>query len=155
VSVWDIRSGKLVTPILSHPGIVDRVEFSADGRLLLSHSAEGTARVWDARTGEALALPLDVGGPIAECRFVPGKPAVLALANSRLIVRELVREQRSIAGLARLCTLLAAHRSDANGGLQPLAPHELQASYSRVAPVEGKTAKGKTVARLDTGRPRR
>jgi WD40 repeat protein len=50
VHVWDAQSG---TPLYSllHDGEVLSVAFSADGRLIASGSADGTARVWSAAGG--------------------------------------------------------------------------------------------------------
>src|SRR5262249_10142908 len=41
-----------------HEGIVYYAQFSPDGRRLLTASNDGTARVWDLKTGEAIGGPL-------------------------------------------------------------------------------------------------
>jgi WD40 repeat protein len=41
---------------LEHRATVNIVRFSADGRRLATSSADGTARVWDARTGRSVAV---------------------------------------------------------------------------------------------------
>jgi len=45
---------------LSHPSWVTAVAFSADGRLIVSGSADNTVRIWDAATGaQRHLLPID------------------------------------------------------------------------------------------------
>ncbi len=66
--VWDTETGKPVGPLPSLPTIdrmINSVSFSADGRWLVTTSAPqphidqpGTARVWDAATGEPAGAPL-------------------------------------------------------------------------------------------------
>jgi len=48
VRVWDAASGDLLTIFVGHHGEV-RSTFSPDGRMILTASADHTARVWDAR----------------------------------------------------------------------------------------------------------
>lgn len=60
--VYDAATGRPVTPKLSHRGgkaeglAVDDVEFSPDGKTLLSAGDDGTVRIWNARTGSALKV---------------------------------------------------------------------------------------------------
>src|SRR5262249_6823093 len=42
---------------------VKSVQFSPDGRRIVTATADATARVWDAQTGKLLAGPLERGGP--------------------------------------------------------------------------------------------
>jgi WD40 repeat protein len=50
VTVWDVKAGKEVRPITGHDATVWVVAFSPDGSQVLTTSADGTARLWDAKT---------------------------------------------------------------------------------------------------------
>jgi WD40 repeat protein/tRNA A-37 threonylcarbamoyl transferase component Bud32 len=54
VRIWDSATGDPVSPPLSHPGPVESVAFSSDGRLLLTAS-DRAARVWSLSTDERTA----------------------------------------------------------------------------------------------------
>ncbi len=60
---------------MRHPRDVFDAEFSFDGRLIVTASADCTARIWDASTGEAISPPL--------IHRYPVKRAVLAPHNYR------------------------------------------------------------------------
>jgi WD40 repeat protein/tRNA A-37 threonylcarbamoyl transferase component Bud32 len=47
VKVWDSHAGTLVRTFRGHTGYVHDMAFSPDGRLLVSASHDGTAKVWD------------------------------------------------------------------------------------------------------------
>jgi WD40 repeat protein/tetratricopeptide (TPR) repeat protein len=53
-----LRQCPKVTQILFHDGPVSEVVFSPDGSRVLTASEDGTARVWDAATGQPLAPPM-------------------------------------------------------------------------------------------------
>jgi WD40 repeat protein/tRNA A-37 threonylcarbamoyl transferase component Bud32 len=59
--VWDAASGQPVTPPMASPssGLGSmHIEFSADGRCLLTAGGFLAARVWDAQTGQPMTPPL-------------------------------------------------------------------------------------------------
>jgi WD40 repeat protein/tetratricopeptide (TPR) repeat protein len=58
--IWDAENGERSGPPLSHKGAVRAAQFSPDDKLVVTASADGTAKVWSATTGrEMLALPHD------------------------------------------------------------------------------------------------
>jgi WD40 repeat protein len=57
VRVWDTTSGKPVGEPLEHGGAVRSAAFSADGKRVVTASADGTARVWETATGRPATPP--------------------------------------------------------------------------------------------------
>jgi WD40 repeat protein/serine/threonine protein kinase len=46
VELWDVSAGKSAGRLIGHKGEINSIVFSADGQLLATGSADGTARVW-------------------------------------------------------------------------------------------------------------
>jgi WD40 repeat protein/DNA-binding SARP family transcriptional activator len=69
--VWDVETGELLFTLDGHMDAVRAVSFSPDGSRIVTGSWDGTARLWDAATGEQLAV---LG--------VWDRPAVIAAAFS-------------------------------------------------------------------------
>ncbi|HYO14661.1 MAG TPA: hypothetical protein VE685_15815 [Thermoanaerobaculia bacterium] len=57
--------------VMVHPKSVLAASFSPDGRLVATGSADGKARLWDARTGRAVGAPLAHSGPVSALSFSP------------------------------------------------------------------------------------
>jgi WD40 repeat protein/serine/threonine protein kinase len=88
--VWDLATGRAVTPPLPHAASVLWARFSLDGRRMVTASAYGTARVWDAVTGKALGPPLHHPGEILQVRASPdGRRVVTACRNGTACVWDL------------------------------------------------------------------
>jgi len=57
ITIWDATTGRPVGERLRHDNVVWFAQLSLDGRCALTASSDGTARIWDSRTGHALGKP--------------------------------------------------------------------------------------------------
>ena len=71
VLVWDMVTGRARTHISAHHGSVGTVEFSPNGRSILTASADKTARVWDAATGQPITPVLNHQRWVTHATFSP------------------------------------------------------------------------------------
>jgi WD40 repeat protein len=139
--VWDVESGQPVTPPMQHRKPVLHVEFSPDGRLILttcgSHSlvSEGSAsgRLWDAATGQPVTPPLRHSDPL---RTVDGgafspEGSMLATHSRDCTTRiwAVASEGSPIDDLRRLAQVLSGTQKDAVGGLSPLNTEDKLAAW--------------------------
>ena len=70
-------------PPLTHGDGLNTVEYSPDGTEILTASKDGTARLWDARTGAPIGEPLRHGGDVLKAVFSPdGRRVATASADS-------------------------------------------------------------------------
>ena len=79
--LWDSGTGALLPMTMQHDDWINRVDFSADGSLLLTASRDGTARVWDATTGLPLGHPLRHKGLVEWAGFSPDGRRVLTASE--------------------------------------------------------------------------
>ena len=70
-SVWNVKTGELVTEPLEHEGSVISAAFSHDGRYIVTVSSDKTARVWDAKSGEPVTEPLEHEDVVYSATFSP------------------------------------------------------------------------------------
>jgi WD40 repeat protein len=59
--IWDVETGQLIHTLTGHSFTVNDVRFSRDGRWLVTASADGTARIWDAKSGSPRLILLSHG----------------------------------------------------------------------------------------------
>ena len=73
---------RAVLPLLRHAWIGTWADFSPDERQIATASADGTARVWDAQTGNPITPPLVHERPVGQVTFSPsGRRVVSASAD--------------------------------------------------------------------------
>jgi WD40 repeat protein len=68
--VWDTRTG-LPVALLRHSQRIRSAAFSPDGQRVVTASDDGTARVWEARTGRPAGPPLRHKKPVSSALFSP------------------------------------------------------------------------------------
>jgi dipeptidyl aminopeptidase/acylaminoacyl peptidase len=83
--VWDTRTGHAVTTPLRHGGWVRAVQFSPDGRQLLSASDDGTARLWDPETGHPVSEPMRHGARVTNAEFSPDGSHVVTFSSDKAV----------------------------------------------------------------------
>ena len=74
---WEIRSGQGVRCLDGHSGLVNMVRYNPDDRLLVSASADGTARIWDVAARRELHVLRGHVGDVRDARFSPDGSQVL------------------------------------------------------------------------------
>jgi len=70
IHIWDVASGEEISTLTGHGGIVWNVTFSPDGQILASVSSDGTAKIWDWRSGDLLKT-LDFPDQVGSVSFSP------------------------------------------------------------------------------------
>jgi eukaryotic-like serine/threonine-protein kinase len=68
---WDARTGARIDPPLHHLDGIFHVEYSRDGRRILTCGEDSSARVWDAASGEPLTPPMRHSAYVEHAAFSP------------------------------------------------------------------------------------
>lgn len=91
--VWDVPANRLVQ-VLSHRAKLISATFSRDGESILTVSADGTARVWNAKSGSQLGPELRHGAAISSAAFsADGARIITAGSDGIARVWEAINDQ--------------------------------------------------------------
>jgi eukaryotic-like serine/threonine-protein kinase len=98
--VWDLETGRRLIGPLQHDGAILTIDFSPDGKMLVTGANDGTARVWRAADGAAVGEPLrHRPQPIWVARFAPDSRRVLTATHAgRAIVWDVASGKRICLG---------------------------------------------------------
>jgi WD40 repeat protein len=83
--VWDVATGRAITVPLRHGGLVKVVQFSPDGRKLLSASEDGTVRLWDPETGHPVSETMRHGAQVTRAEFSPDGSRVATFSSDKSV----------------------------------------------------------------------
>jgi WD40 repeat protein len=75
------KRGHPLDSLTGHDNTLSDVEFSHDSRLVASASGDGTARLWDRRTGEEIAVLLDDAENVVSVAFSPDDTRLVTVAD--------------------------------------------------------------------------
>jgi WD40 repeat protein/predicted Ser/Thr protein kinase len=85
VPLWDATTGRLRALLNRHGGAVTAAAFSPDSRLLVTTSADGTARAWDAATGEPRCVLRGHEGAAHGAAFSPDSKRIATVAEDGVV----------------------------------------------------------------------
>ena len=89
-----------------HGDRVTDLDWSPDGAMLLSCSADGTACLWRTDGGALVRTLRNMSGPLGCCRFHPDNPNLILLGTA---AGELLALNASTGACACACACVARH----------------------------------------------
>jgi WD40 repeat protein len=81
IFLWDVATGIQQTKLRGHESQVDALEFTRDGKRLVSGGGEGAVRVWDLATRKEIVEPMGAGGSVAKLALSPDGTKVVSSAH--------------------------------------------------------------------------
>jgi WD40 repeat protein len=75
VKLWDLHSGKLLFDLRGHSDVVFSMQFSSDGKEIVTASKDSTVKVWDVETGRLL---MTLEGHQAAVNYAEFKPSIIS-----------------------------------------------------------------------------
>jgi len=110
-------------------GSVTRAAFGSQNDLVATASNDGTARIWDARTGEPITPPLQHHGPVTDVAFSPRGNHLITAGPSAGRLWQLAPDDRPLEELVQAAQVLAGGRIDETAGLAPLPMDVVRQSW--------------------------
>jgi WD40 repeat protein len=80
-----LADGRVERVLKGHPGVIDSLDFCPDGTRLASGAIDGTARVWDLRTGQTLLELTGHGERVCQARFSPDGKLVATTGTDGIV----------------------------------------------------------------------
>lgn len=98
--IWPLAGGK-PRVLLGHQERVTGLRFARQGRLLFSHSADGTVRAWDLRDGRTLGIAARLPLAISAIELDDSETQLLSSSYGEFSIWDIGLERRSAAQLAQ------------------------------------------------------
>jgi len=81
IHVYDVRTAALVQRLVGHQGSVETIEFSEDGRRLISGAVDRTVRMWDLDTGRS-EVYAGLEGVVTDADLLADGRSILAVSSA-------------------------------------------------------------------------
>jgi len=114
-AVWDMEPIQLRTLLVGHDGFIHALDMSDDGAVVLTGSADGTARMWDAQTGEEQAVLREHEGPVNDVVLGAGHAVAFTCGDDGRVLAWNGATGEFDREIAAFETPLTALALDANG----------------------------------------
>lgn len=85
IIIWNISTGKIVRTIEGHTKNVLSAVYSADGKYIVSASADSTIRIWEATTGFEIKRLIGHSGSVYSAVFSPDGNRVASASEDRTV----------------------------------------------------------------------
>jgi WD40 repeat protein len=86
LTFWDVTTGKQLHSFTGHTARINSVEFSPDGKTLLSSSMDETLILWDVASGNQLRAFIGHAEPVYDTAFSPDGQTMISISLSKLIL---------------------------------------------------------------------
>ncbi|HEY8142870.1 MAG TPA: protein kinase [Kofleriaceae bacterium] len=127
--IWRLSDGAVVRDLVGHAGDVVYAEWGMGGQLVVTASADGTARVWDPDTGEVIGV-FELGTEVAVASMSPDGSHLLMAGNlPTAMLVDLPRYRASREEFARLLRCRVPFAVD--GGKVLSRPRDLASCTAR------------------------
>jgi serine/threonine protein kinase/WD40 repeat protein/tetratricopeptide (TPR) repeat protein len=144
--LWEVATGRPLTPPMMLSAPVHKFAFSADGQRLLMVEGRKAARVWDTATGRPLTPPLRHEGQAIRAALSPNGEHLLTAARNEARIWD--------ASSGRPITPLLVHNGVLNAEwFSPGGAHVLTASQDGTARLWAITAGSPLIRRLEHDAP--
>jgi WD40 repeat protein len=124
---------------MPHPQAVQGIAFHPQGRALATACVDGAARLWDARSGKPLGMPMPHEGPVERVLFSPDGQTLLTAGREH--AARLWRPPAAIAGDADRLILwtevVTGQTLDADAGVRVLDAETWQQRQERLNQLGG------------------
>ncbi len=81
IKIWDTATGKLLHTFSGHTSYINSLQFSADGKLIVSSGLDDTIKVWDVNSGTLIHDFIEPDGWVESAYFSPDGRTVLSVTN--------------------------------------------------------------------------
>lgn len=81
IHIWDTSTGKELHKLVGHNNSIRELNFSPDGRYLVSASLDQTARIWNTSTGQTLAVLRGHRASVTNAQFSPDGKRIITSAE--------------------------------------------------------------------------
>ena len=99
VDVWDVQSGRRLHQLKGQTALINGLDFSPDGTLIVSSSRDGSTRLWELSSGKWLATVASRPTGAEHVRFFPdGRHLAIGYQDGEVEMRDLNYFFRYVAG---------------------------------------------------------